>query len=84
MDTSRHTLHMLFFQLGLASDEKDIREFVVNHRPLPRHIALPEADFWNSTQAAFLAEAIESDSDWCALADELDSLLREKYSWTRK
>ncbi|WP_411728095.1 DUF2789 domain-containing protein [Methyloglobulus sp.] len=81
MDTSIHTLQTLFFQLGLASNEEQIRVFIEKHRPLPRNIALSEADFWSEAQAAFLAEAIEEDSDWCALVDELDSLLREKYSW---
>ena len=41
------------------------------------NIALSEADFWNVSQAAFLAEAIAGDSDWCELVDELDCLLRE-------
>lgn len=84
MDTSRHSLQTLFFQLGLAYEEKEIRAFVEKHKPLPRNVPLPEADFWNPAQAALLAEAIESDSDWCALADELDSLLREKYAWANE
>jgi Protein of unknown function (DUF2789) len=81
MDTSIHTMQTLFFQLGLARDEEQIRTFIEKHRPLPRNIPLPEANFWNAAQASFLSEAIENDSDWCALVDELDSLLRENYSW---
>lgn len=83
VDTSIHTLQTLFFQLGLANDEAQIRDFIEKHRPLPRHIALSDAAFWSPAQAAFLAEALENDSDWCALVDELDSLLREKYSWLK-
>ena len=54
-----------------------INAFIEKHSPLPRNIALSEADFWNEAQAAFLTEAIEENSDWCELVDELDCLLRE-------
>ena len=77
MDTSIHTLQMLFTQLGLAGDEELINAFIKKHRPLPRFIPLSEANFWNEAQAAFLAEAVAEDSDWCALVDELDCSLRE-------
>lgn len=81
---SIYTMPMLFFQLGLPNDEKDIRVFIEKHRPLPTHIPLADADFWSEHQSAFLFEAIENDSDWCMPVDELDSLLREKYSWIRE
>lgn len=81
---STYTLPMLFFQLGLPSDEKHIRIFIEAHNPLPAHIPLAEANFWNGHQSAFLSEAIENDSDWCMPVDELDSLLRKKYSWIRE
>jgi Protein of unknown function (DUF2789) len=78
MDTSVHTLQTLFCQLGLDCDEQQIAMFIIKHRPLPPNIPLPKAYFWNEAQAAFLAEAIANDSDWCALVDKLDCLLREK------
>ncbi len=78
MDTSTHTLQSLFCQLGLADDEEHIAVFIRMHQPLPSNISLPEANFWNEAQATFLAEAIEEDSDWCALVDKLDCLLRGK------
>ncbi len=84
MDTSQHRMEDLFFQLGLASDEKDIRAFIDRHRPLPPNMALTEADFWTETQAAFLTEALAEDSDWCSLVDQLDCYLREKYSWIKE
>jgi hypothetical protein len=77
MDTSLHTMQTLFRQLGLADSDEQINAFIEKHRPLPPNIALSEADFWNQAQAEFLAEAIEEDSDWCELVDELDCLLRE-------
>lgn len=78
MDTSIHTLQMLFRQLGLADDAEQIVAFIELYRPLSSDIALPKAYFWNEAQAAFLIEAIEDDSDWCELVDKLDCLLREK------
>jgi Protein of unknown function (DUF2789) len=78
MDTSIHTLQTLFCQLGLPNEIEHINVFIELHRPLPSDIALPKAYFWNEAQAAFLAEAIEDDSDWCSLVDELDCLLRRE------
>jgi hypothetical protein len=77
MDTSIHTMQTLFCQLGLAIDEEQINAFIEKYRPLSSNIALSEADFWNEAQSVFLAEAVEEDSDWCELVDELDCLLRE-------
>jgi len=77
MNTSIPTMQTLFCQLGLAGDEDQINAFIEKHKPLPRLIALSEAGFWNEAQAAFLAEAVAEDSDWCELVDELDCLLRE-------
>ena len=75
-----HTLKMLFCQLGLDDEEQQIAMFIRMHRPLPPNIPLPEANFWKGAQAAFLAQAIEEDSDWCVLVDKLDCLLRENTS----
>ena len=76
MDTSIHTMLALFCQLGIAGDEQQMNAFIEKHKPLPPDIALSEANFWNEAQAAFLAEAVAEDSDWCELVDELDCLLR--------
>jgi Protein of unknown function (DUF2789) len=78
MDTSIHTLQTLFCQLGLADDLEQINVFIELHRPLPSNISLTEAYFWNEAQTAFLAEAIEDDSDWCESVNKLDCLLREQ------
>lgn len=77
MDTSIHTVQTLFCQLGLADGEEQIDLFIAQHKPLPNHIDLHEAPFWNGAQAKFLAEAKAEDSDWCVLVDALDCLLRE-------
>ncbi len=77
METSTmHTMQSLFVQLGLPSEPEDIESFVRTHQGLPPEIPLAQADFWSVSQSAFLREAIENDSDWCEVVDELNSLLR--------
>lgn len=76
MDTSKHTLNTLFDQLGLASDEKSIEDFVTRYSPLPREIALQDAPFWSESQSHFLEEGLEEDSDWAEVIDELDARMR--------
>jgi hypothetical protein len=38
--------------------------------------ALDQADFWSSSQAVFLKEALEEDADWVEAVNELDVRLR--------
>jgi len=76
MDTSKHTLTTLFDQLGLASDEASIKEFIDRHSPLAREVAIQDAPFWSESQSHFLKEGLEEDSDWAEMIDELDAQLR--------
>ena len=76
MDTTQHNLGTLFEQLGLPSDAAAIKTFIHGRRPLDPWIPLHQATWWTPAQAAFLAQAIEDDSDWVEPADELDALLR--------
>jgi hypothetical protein len=66
----------LFIQLGLPNAPEAIESFVQEHQGLSPDIPLAQADFWSPSQSAFLREAIENDSDWCEVVDELNSLLR--------
>ncbi|MGK0441530.1 MAG: hypothetical protein ACJA0N_001329 [Pseudohongiellaceae bacterium] len=75
MDTSTHNIESLFQQLGLASSEAAIDAFCSNNR-LPKEIPLERAAFWSSGQAQFIHEAIELDSDWSEVVDQLDAQLR--------
>ena len=75
MDTSIHTMQTLFQQLGLASNETAIESFVKNNH-LDRDIPLERAAFWSSGQAQFIHEALEEDSDWSEVVDQLDAQLR--------
>jgi len=77
MDTSSHNMHTLFLQLGLPNRAEDIDAFIERHHGLEPDIPLNQALFWNSTQDAFLREAISEDSDWCEVVDMLDSRLRK-------
>jgi len=78
MDTSAHNISGLFQQLGLPDDADGISSFLRAHRPLAAGVSLDKADFWKPAQAAFLREAIEEDSDWAEVADELDAMLRSR------
>lgn len=72
--TGYHTLNDLFAQLGLASEDAEVDEFLVAHY-LHRNEKLSTASFWSEGQREFLENAILDDSDWCVAVDELDSLL---------
>ncbi|MEX2474660.1 DUF2789 domain-containing protein [Marinobacter sp.] len=76
MDTSKHTLSTLFEQLGLASDSAAIENFITRYSPLPSSIAIQDAPFWSASQAQFLEEGLEEDSDWAEIIDELDAQMR--------
>lgn len=76
MDTSKHSLHTLFEQLGLQSGQKEIEDFIGRYSPLPSEIAIQDAPFWSESQSQFLEEGLEEDSDWAEIIDELDALLR--------
>lgn len=77
MDSSNHNIQTLFLQLGLPNRHEDIQSFIEAHKGLAGYVPLSQADFWNPAQAAFLLEAIEEDSDWCEIVDELDNRLRD-------
>lgn len=76
MNEPLHTMHNLFIQLGEPNDEMSIRRFIANHRPLAGDVPLHEAPFWTDAQSQFLQEALDSDSDWAIVADELNTALR--------
>jgi len=79
MERPIHSLNMLFAQLGQASDEASIAQFIDSHHPLPDDVLLHEAAFWKPSQATFLREAIRDDADWAQIADELNANLRARH-----
>jgi len=70
------SLNNLFAQLGLPDDDVSIDTFVSSHRPLSADVPLESASWWTPSQASFLSEALNYDSDWSDITDELNSLLR--------
>ena len=76
MDQPIHRFSELFAQLGLASDDHAIGQFLAAHRPLADEIALADAPFWNAAQAAFLREELLEDADWAEMVDQLNVALR--------
>lgn len=76
METHNHNLNSLFEQLGIPSSDLQIVEFVVQHRPIADEIPIDEANFWNPSQASFLHSALEQNSDWAQVVDQLDAQLR--------
>ena len=80
MDTSNHfTLETLFNQLGLPSDKESINRFIEEHH-LKADQHIKSAPFWSSSQASFIKEALENDSDWSELVDILDAELHHQHS----
>jgi len=75
MESGIHQLSDLFRQLGLPDDRLAIEAFVAAHRPLPKGVAMADADFWTPSQAQFLREEISEDGDWAELVDLLGSML---------
>ncbi|MEO8119807.1 MAG: DUF2789 domain-containing protein [Rhodoferax sp.] len=76
MNTSAHPFFELFAQLGLPSDEQDIRHFIADHSPLAEDIALADAPFWTKAQADFLRDELLGDADWAEVIDQLNVALR--------
>lgn len=76
MESAVHRFHELFAQLGLPNGPSDIRLFLTQHSSLAPNIGLPEAVSWTEAQAGFLREALQQDSDWAELVDQLNNALR--------
>ena len=76
MNQGFHQFCELFAQLGLPSEDHEIRGFIHRHSPLPSSVALEEADFWTPAQATLLKEAILHDGDWAEVVDQLNAALR--------
>jgi hypothetical protein len=76
MDTPFHCFADLFAQLGLPSDETDIRAFIAKHSPLSQDVELWDATFWTPAQAALLRDEFVEDADWAEAVDQLNLALR--------
>jgi hypothetical protein len=79
MDRPRHNMSNLFAQLGQASDETAIKQFIESRSPMAGNVQLHEAHFWNHSQAAFLRQAWLDDADWAEVAEALNSELHTSH-----
>jgi len=77
MDSSIHLIKDLFMQIGLPNDSYDIDNFIHKNKGIPSSTPIWEADFWTRSQADFLKESYDEDSDWVEAVDHLDALLRD-------
>ena len=76
MNTSLPSMTNLFEQLGLASDEASIQEFIKAHQ-LEACVYICDAPFWSVGQRALLAEKTITDDDWTIVVDQLNEALHE-------
>lgn len=76
MEASFHHFSELFAQLGLPSEESEIRAFIAQHSPLPETLDLWDAPFWSPSQAALLRDELVEDADWAETVDQLNLALR--------
>lgn len=76
MDTAQHGFTELFAQLGLASDDASIHNFIRAHGHLPDHVRLEDAPCWTPAQARLLRESLAQDADWATVVDRLNIALR--------
>ncbi len=72
MDKGTHDMHELFAQLGLPAESRHIARFIREHHWLAPGLALADAPFWTSAQAAFLSESTAADADWAVVVDFLN------------
>ena len=77
MDRMNHTLAGLFAQLGIENAQMDIDNFIILYRGIPENITLSKANIWSDSQAIFLEDSIQEDSDWAEVVDQFDCLLRQ-------
>ncbi|WP_312340865.1 DUF2789 domain-containing protein [Stutzerimonas nitrititolerans] len=82
MELHNKDLGTLFEQLGMPSDPASIDAFIASHAPLPEHMKLAEAPFWNESQRAFFEQEWIEDADWAPIVDELNVRLHESTSPT--
>ncbi|MDX2422897.1 MAG: DUF2789 domain-containing protein [Amphritea sp.] len=78
MDRSTHTINTLFAQLGMPSDDAYIDQFIRTHTLFSQDVRLSEATFWNKSQASFIKECLDTDSDWTEVVDELNTRLHSQ------
>ena len=78
MESTVHPFSELFAQLGLASDNASIQQFIATHSPIPDGVRLEDAAFWSPSQSQLLREERRDDADWAMVVDRLNVALHAK------
>ncbi|MFQ3235836.1 MAG: hypothetical protein ACI9C4_001399 [Paraglaciecola sp.] len=76
MEKYHTTMSDLFEQLGLASSDEGIVNFISQHKGLRQGVHIEEADFWTRQQADFIKTALLEDAEWTELIDQLNTRVR--------
>lgn len=76
MSDVRPRMTNVFEQLGLASTEAAITEFIASHQ-LTADTYIVDAAFWSDSQRQFLQENISDDGEWAIVVDQLNEALHE-------
>lgn len=74
--TENLTINDLFTQLGLSNGQRQIDNFIDQHRGLAQNIRIEDAPFWTPSQSNFLCVSLQEDAEWAELIDQLSALLR--------
>jgi hypothetical protein len=77
MELIEKNMSNLFAQLGEATDEVGMANFIKLHGSLPGGTRLHEATFWSTSQASFLRDALVLDAAWAPVVDELNAKLHQ-------
>jgi hypothetical protein len=76
MEQNHTSLNVLFDQLGLPSEPREIEQFIKDNAVLPAETKIEDAEFWTTPQADFLKTALAEDGEWAEVIDQLSNLLR--------
>lgn len=76
MEKYHTTMSDLFEQLGLASEDSDIEQFISKHKGLRQGVHIEDADFWSRQQAEFIRSSLLEDAEWAELIDQLNTRVR--------
>jgi len=75
MELIEKSMANLFSQLGVASDDISIANFIELHGRMSGGMNLQDAAFWSPSQACFLRECLVLDAAWAPVVDELNAKL---------
>jgi hypothetical protein len=76
MEKYHKTMSDLFEQLGLASSDEGIVDFISQNKGLRQGLHIEDAELWSRQQADFIKNALLEDAEWVELIDQLNTRIR--------